>query len=239
VKKISFIPSSYEVELLIPPPKPAKIYLPDWYKSIKPINKKNPKIEGHLNRPEINLKMCVPFLDSLTSGYIQEIHTDIVINVEQINENEISVKTFYSDGPEAISWRPKPTLTKITDEYFPIEFTWFANWIPVAPKGYSILFTNPLNRLDLPFTSFSGIIDSDVFYHHPAGAYPFLLKKEFNNILIPAGTPIYQIIPIKRENWSSNIKKFDKDLSIKNKNLIRKHFYDGYKKYFWKKKSYN
>lgn len=239
MKKITFVPSSHEVELIVPHPKPAKFYVPDWYKNIKPLNKKNPKIDDKSNRAVVNLKMCVPFLDSFTSGYIQETHTDIVIDVQEINENEVSVKTFYSNGPEPISWRSKPTLTKTTDEYFPIEFTWFANWIPIAPKGYSLMFVSPLNRLDLPFTSFSGVIDSDVFHHHPSGAYPFLLKKEFNNVLIPAGTPIYQIIPIKRESWSSNTKKFDYDTTIKNKNLIRKYVYDGYRNYFWKKKNYN
>lgn len=238
MKKINFIPSSEEVELVVPCPKPAKTYVPEWYKDIKPLEKKTPKINDgdYVDR---NLKMCVPFLDSFTSGYIQETHADIVINVEEINDYEVSIKTFCPNGPDAISWRTSPTLNKITKEYYPIEFVWFANWIPVAPKGYSLLFTNPLNRFDLPFTSFSGIIDSDVFYHHPSGAYPFLLKKEFNNVLIPAGTPIYQIIPIKRERWISGSTKFNNELIIKNKNLIRKYVYDGYKKYFWQKKHYD
>jgi hypothetical protein len=64
------------------------------------------------------------------------------------------------------------------------------------------LITHPINRYDLPFTSVSGLADYDV-YPLP-GNVSFHIKEGFEGT-IPAGTPIMQIIPIKREDWEHNI----------------------------------
>lgn len=125
------------------------------------------------------------FFDALTSGYIQETWTDLYINVNEDSDGNYKVDIAFPAGPEIASYRIKPTVLEISDEYFPIEFIWIQHWVPIMPNGYSALFTHPLNRFDLPFMSMSGIVDSDVYSHEISGAYPFLLKKNLMVKLFP------------------------------------------------------
>jgi hypothetical protein len=228
--QISFIASSIETEL-VSNPIPAKNYIPSWYKNIKSNFKKQPKFSNNGKLINTDLKMCMPFLDSLTTGYIQETWCDMYVKKET---KEI---IFYSSNiPKMVNFREKKSIDILENEFYPIEFTWSIEWINKTPKNYSVLICHPLNRLDLPFYTLSGIIDSDLYHHAPSGNLPFYIKKDFEG-LIPKGTPMYQIIPIKRESWTHNIEKY----SIKNKKKLDKQnqvFWEFYKKNFWNKKNY-
>ena len=71
-------------------------------------------------------------------------------------------------------------------------------WSIEAPEGYSLLFTHPLNRFDLPFTTLSGMVDCDRFrdswIYFPAHWHDM----NFSGVL-PMGTPVAQCLPVKRE----------------------------------------
>ena len=62
----------------------------------------------------------------------------------------------------------------------------------------SSLYTHPLNRLDLPYRTITGLVDNDryhdVFTHIPA----VWTDPDFVGTL-PAGTPIAQCVPIRRQ----------------------------------------
>jgi hypothetical protein len=230
--KFSVFADDKNIESFISPPKPAKNYIPDWYKKINFANKNNIVLKDNFIPENKTVKNCMPFLDSLTHGYIQETWTDIYI--ESISEKEI--KYFWSDGPEIMSSREKSDLT-IGKEFYNFEFIWRSYWSTKLPKGYSALFTHPLNRVDLPFFTMSGIIDCDSFYHSTVSNMPFYIKKGFTGI-IPAGTPMYQIIPIKRENWKKN-ETFYEDMEKKFLNhTVDKRFINSYRSIFWKKKKF-
>jgi hypothetical protein len=57
--------------------------------------------------------------------------------------------------------------------------------------------------------------------------------------MIPAGTPFLQVIPFKRESWTSSLggdkerKKFTSDMG-----KFNRVFFDRYKKFWWSKKEY-
>jgi len=57
--------------------------------------------------------------------------------------------------------------------------------------------------------------------------------------MIPAGTPFLQIIPFKREDWTSSVggekerKKHAADVA-----KFQRVFFDRYKKFWWNKKEY-
>jgi hypothetical protein len=112
--------------------------------------------------------------------------------------------------------------------------------VPKLPKGYSAIFAHPFNRIDLPFFTTTGVVDSDVFFHtgEHSGNYPFYIEKDFEGI-IPAGTPMYQIIPVKRENWKSSAVPFNLDDSIRRERMLKRHFMNNYKKQFWQRKNYD
>ncbi len=228
--QIEFIPASKEAEDLVPYPRPAKLYIPDWYKSIKPLSEPDFFDGGAISNQ--GLKECVPFLDALTHGYIQESWTDIYIK----NDNGM-VSYYYQTGPEIISSREHPSVPFFQNLFYNLEFVWKEQWIPKLPKGYSVLYTSPLNNLSLPFKCLDAIIDADYYHHEYNGQYPFYMYKNFTG-LIPAGTPLYQIIPIKRENWKSVANQYnEKENKIKN-NQIRKYYFKSYKKQFWQKKGF-
>ena len=78
---------------------------------------------------------------------------------------------------------------------------WSFDFSLKTPKGYSVLFCHPLNRFELPFQTFSGVVETDEY--NQGTHFPFYIKKlnVGEIIIIKKGTPIVQIIPFKRENW--------------------------------------
>jgi hypothetical protein len=229
---IEFIPSTKDVELLVAPPEPTKTIMPDWYKNIKPPAKSINGESDHPRKKLINLKSCTPFLDAMTSGYIQRTWADLFI--DQTNGK---LEYYVPSGPEMIGHRDHVSVP-IGTHHSKIEFYWTVPWIPKLPKGYSVLMTHPFNQLNLNFTVLSAIIDADDFYHVGMGQYPFYLNKDFNG-LIPMGTPMYQIIPFRRDNWKKSISKFDEDIKKVREFTYLREIWGVYKNKFWKKKNYD
>jgi hypothetical protein len=228
--EIEFLPSSEDVFNFVECPKPAKTSIPDWYKSSEIFDPNNLKFTGaEVHKP---LKSCVPFLDSLTSGYTQHTWSDIVITA-----SGDSVNYKWALPPQPLEHRSVPVSLPISKDYHNVELHWKMPWMIKVPKGYSVLITHPLNRLDLPFTSLSGIIDADEFHHVRFGNLPFYIKQNFTGI-IPAGTPMFQIIPIKREVWKSSTAIYNQTDALKKEYSFGKKLFGEYKNIFWKKKKY-
>ena len=230
--KIEFIPASKEVELTVEKPEPSKKYIPEWYKKAKTFDQENLSFDEDYNIKNKGIKSCMPFFDALSAGYIQTTWTDIYVEVKN---NKIMIAT--ASGPEIVQTR-ESTNTPIDSLFYPLEFLWKMPWLPKTPKGYSTLVCHPNNRLDLPFISLSGVLDSDKYYHTPFGNFPFYVKNNFSG-LIPVGTPMYQLIPIKRDSWQSIKNNFQEDSHTQRYSLMQRHFYGAYKKYFWEKKNYS
>jgi hypothetical protein len=86
--------------------------------------------------------------------------------------------------------------------------------------------------------TFSGIIDTDEF--NLTGPLRFILKEGFEGV-IKKGTPLYQMIPFKRESLDIPEYDYDYDLLLNQNNKIDSYNYEnksgGYKKLFWKNKN--
>jgi hypothetical protein len=91
---------------------------------------------------------------------------------------------------------------------FIIKFNCF--WTIEAPPGYSLLFTHPVNRDDLPFTTLSGLIDCDTFHDSPLNFPARWHDANFNGVL-PKGTPVAQCLPVKRESWAGRFETLSDD----------------------------
>jgi hypothetical protein len=184
-------------------------------------------------------KKCIPFLDSLTSGYTQELPCDVYFDCNT-KEDDPLIKYRWGGGIRPLSTRREETNSSNSmphfDGYYKTEFHWNTFWEPKTPPGYSTLYFHPANRFDLPFMTHNAIIDTDKW--PITGPIPFVLKKGFSG-MIPAGTPIYQMIFIKRENWTSEGLKYDEKYVKNITYSVRKFLQDGYKKQIWSKKEYN
>ena len=230
--KITFLPASQDAYNFVPPPKPSKLYIPEWYKNIRPLKETELQFNQNTQISNFNVKHCLPYLDALSTGYIQELWTDILI--EPVGDN-INFKCASSPAP--ISTRDKVSVD-LDEDMYPVEFIWQKQWGVRLPKGYSMLITHPLTRVDVPFQTLSGVVDADSFTHYGIGNVPFFIKKGFVGI-IPAGTPMYQIIPFKRDTWTSEVEVYDELTKQKSDRQIRKKFLHSYRDQYWHKKSYN
>ena len=227
---IEFIPSSQEVADFVDPPMPAKSVIPDWYKSKENFDVDKLEFLGtDVKKP---LKLCTPFLDSLTSGYIQNTWSDTIISVDN---NNVNYKWILP--PQTLEHRTGPVNIPIPPDFHNVEFHWKMPWIIKVPKDYSILITHPFNRLDLPFYTLTGIVDADEFHHIRFGNLPFYVRKNFTGI-IPAETPMFQIIPFKRSKWKSSVHAYDQAELLRKEYSFGKKLVGEYKKRFWKKKQY-
>lgn len=122
------------------------------------------------------------------------------------------------------------------DGYDNNPYLWIQPFEFNVPKGYSILITHPFNRYDLPFITMSAIIDVDVFPQR--AEVTFYLKSDFSGV-IKRGTPIFQVIPFKREKWESEVLPYNESWRLKWVNLSRNVFGGAYRENFWHKKEFN
>jgi hypothetical protein len=164
------------------------------------------------------------------SGYIQETWCDIQITVH----DDGSCEYYFANQPDIIAHRAP--MSQISEGYYQWEFLWKQPWGIETPKGWSSLITQPLNQIHLPFETMSGIVETDTFYQLPfPNNVPFLLKKGFDGV-IPAGTPMFQIIPFQRKEWEHEICQYDEYANLTDLAKVRKYFRNGYKKVHWKRK---
>jgi hypothetical protein len=211
-------------------PKPASKFMPSWWKESNIDVSENEGVNSIVKN--LTFKSCVPFLDSLITGYMVSTHQDILVE-DDINDPSLPYLS-WNIGPEPLIVRPSTQNLPVPAGHSDVHFAWRFPYGVELPNGYSALFVHPLNRFDLPFTTLSGIIDKGVKWN---GKFTFWLKKDFRG-LIPAGTPYVQIIPFKSENWKSE-KDDDPDDVAAQMDHDRSRFFSGYyKKYIHYRKSY-
>lgn len=221
-------------------PKPTSKTMPSWYK-----NADIYAVDPQTNKPWINpidggkmptWKACPAILDVMSSGYVLRTPCDIEV---YNSSKRIMVKMLDKKCQDFVHLRdPMPQFVPPLG-YDENHFSWWMDWCTEVPKGYSVLYTHPMNRFDLPFFSTSGIIDNDKVTM--PGTLPFFVFKGWTGI-IPAGTPYIQLLPFRRENWSSEI-IVENPLTITKKNILNAAKYrvkDGgvYKNEVWERRSY-
>jgi hypothetical protein len=220
--EISFIAKDLDVEACVEPPLPAKKTIPHWFKDT-PVS-----VDGIGTS-----KACMPFVDAFTTGYIQRLWCDV-----EFYDDGKKIR-FDSDYDPITIKKIEPAHVPIFDGFCSVELQWNTQWEPLTPDGYSMLYTHPLNQYHLPFMTFSGVIDTDKF--NLTGPLRFLLKQGFNGV-IKEGTPIYQMIPIKRDSWSNPEYKYDYNMLLDQNKMLHSHHmesgHNAYKKIFWQKKDY-
>ena len=216
-------------------PKPIKTNIPEWFKKLKH-DKNNKTVKG-----------CIPFLQTLTTGYLltlpQSIHLKHNITDEVNPKTEMKVSSNIGDYVNLNTQSPQfhppfqvagsPHLKKNND--LPVQKI-LNPWHVKTPKGYSCLFLPPLNNTDDRFSIIPGIVDTDTL---PVQVnFPFIVNGDKYPILdtvIDKGTPYVQIIPFKRESWQMKILKQKKQEHL---NIIKKFFLvdlHRYKNNYWMK----
>jgi len=225
-------------------PSPIKLNIPEWYK----------KLEHSVENKTI--KGCMPFLDTLTSGYLLKLPQDFYVrhNVEnekikdcfhkvglenynvKINESFINLNSTNADYHSPNQLRGSELVQKNKN----LPFHKILNpWKIKTPKGYSCLFVPPLNNSDDRFSIIPGIVDTDTFpliINFPivinGDKYPIL------ETIIKKGTPYVQIIPFKRDSWKMTLKPRKKKEIKNNLFFYGLNLLNVYKNRYWNKKSW-
>lgn len=225
----------FEFSELVEPayyPKPTREVMPSWWKSMPNYRDFSDKLFAK-GDGESTGKRCIPMADAMMAGYMFFLPTDI-----SVEENEDGV-WFEPAYVPFIDYHPKEQVQE--HPMYPKGWERIPKWQNTigmkTPPGYSTLFITPSHQ-DLPFRIFEGVVDTDTF-NLPV-AFPFvLLDPEWRGI-IPAGTPIAQAIPFKREEWESTITNdYEKTFGIAMEQMekISGTEKNGYRKNFWHRSS--
>lgn len=211
-------------------PTPAKKNIPSWYRTLEPyIGKvKRPDGDGITNQ---TAKRCMPLFDAISSGYIIYTWVDVFVSIQN---NQHWYEWPMLEPIKFHNNQQAPDHPKSYGENFP---KWMSPWSIKTPKGYSCLFLPPMHRDNL-FNIFEGVVDTDT-YGNPIN-FPFAMNDPKFEGLIPAGTPLAQVIPFKRDNWQI---KFGGDLEVKQAHddflKVGRRFFNGYRDIFRQEKDYS
>jgi hypothetical protein len=210
-------------------PVPSTRSVPDWYKQT-PEYWTGERVIRDGNTPH-TVKKCVPVFDAMTAGYVIRSYVDV-----QVTQR---------DGLPFYEW---PLLGAIT--FHPVDQAsehptkngapypkWTNPWAIRTPRGYSCLFLPPMHNPNGMFTILPGVVDTDT-YEAPVN-FPFVLDDMTWEGLIPAGTPIAQVIPFRRDDWTMRIGD-DKDRKRQAAvtTRLRSLWWNSYKRQFWARKQY-
>lgn len=188
-----------ELDSILPRPIPAVSGIPDWFKKM-PAKSFSDVVHGE----QMTVKKCPPFIDAMTYGFLIPLVTDLAV--------EDGVLTWQLDFPSGViaSYPHSPLdfhdnsqvigTPLFEDDGFILKFNNF--WTIETPPGYSLLVTHPVNRFDLPFTTLTGIVDTDLYKDNFIN-FPARWRDPAFRGILPKGTPVAQCLPIKRDLWTA------------------------------------
>jgi len=216
---------------IVLPPLPSKKLVPSWFKHIPP-KVEDPKL-GEIQ----SVKKCIPFLDAMTAGYTLLAHMDIMIELAE----DGSIKLPYLDDHHKMlseMWKPieRHPGSQVQGAVFQnMTILKYMNpWIIETPKDYSMLFLPPINQLENPIIPIVGLVDTDGYDNVINIPFIHTQLEPGNPVFIPAGTPICQMIPIKRDNWSQKVTVLDKQ-ELKKVERLRTKMDEDREDYYAKK----
>lgn len=180
--------------------------LPEWLKGMPTVSKSAVLADAEVR----TLKQCPPFIDAMREGILFPLAADVTVK-----DGSFSWDWDLPPHPQARMTRsplgvhvPEQAL-KVPgsdEDHFAIKFNNF--WTISLPEGWSLLFGHPANRLDLPFRALFGMVDCDSwrdgYVHFPA----LWTDPDFEGVL-PAGTPVAQAWPVKRQDLELSFAEMD------------------------------
>ena len=186
------------LEPILPRPIPAVRGLPDWFKAMP-----QKSFSASAGKDEPTVKKCPPFVDAMIYGFLIPLAIDLEVRDGEFSWDFDVPQGYVSEFSHSpIDFHDSAQVVGtpfFEDDRFVIKFNSF--WTIEAPAGYSLLFTHPVNRTDLPFTTLTGLVDCDTFHDSPLNFPARWHNADFNGVL-PKGTPVAQCLPVKREAWA-------------------------------------
>lgn len=217
-------------------PIPAKKLIPQWYKDLPaelhPVTAEDMVKTG--SKTPFSIKRCVPVLDFLTSGYVIRNETEIMLSCDDTNNHSI---WWYANTSSVATYHPHDqcpiTINNSKKSYFKL----ITGYKIKTPPGYSCLFYQSPYFFENRFTMFPAIVDTDTYDEEIL--FPGYMTERKMHITIERGTPLIWVLPFKRDDWTSSIMPFTKDVPKTNfsKKMVN-HVNNIYRRFFHSVKTY-
>lgn len=198
----------------------AKSVLPEWWKKLK-VWELAPTGTGYKSQ---SLRACPAMNDWLGMGWYILANRDIEVvpNADREADGKtpsISWQTNEPSGPGSPA-HPSTQVQQLysygrngeSNDAFKFKMPWNVS----TPMGYSVLYLDPFLFGSEHFTAWHGVIDSDTFNTNSDTSQVIMYPLSKKTFVIKKGTPIVQVVPFKRETWSSSIVRYSSDTMIKN-----------------------
>ena len=220
---IKFICSDPEV-LEHFPIKPSKKVVGEWLKELP--NEKEVPREGLQFK---TIKECMPAMDMMTAGYTIFNTYELQISPTQRHGYEdVNVATNNMDYVTTHHHEQCPVKIDGKKKHF---IKVHQPWLVKTPPGYSCLFMQPFYDLEQRYRLMPAIVDTDK-HDLPVLLPGYTVNSE--PFTIEPGTPLMQVIPFKREDWTMEI------LERPARSSKLKFYVNGmYRKLFHTKKKWN
>lgn len=233
VEKIKFIAESEHVWEVRQKPFPASKALPQWWKNIPIYSSDSNKFEMNPG-PTVTVKRCLSAYDGISAGYIFSLWADILVEYDEQNG---TVLKWGTQEPIFDIWANNQVGGyEIPENNSLPVFKYLHGWFIKTPPGWSSLIIHPVGYQNLPFKVISGIVDTDKL--DTGINTPLSFKKGFTGI-VEKGTPIFQVIPIKRAEWQSEFSLQDEKTTLYNLDKLRSTLISSYNKNLRDPKKYN
>lgn len=235
-------------------PRPIGKELPEWFKKMPAYGgydgaaAEEKRISQQDASYNSTIKRCVPILESLSLGYVLLTHQDVFVKLDKPKDpNDLN-----DVGGWQFSWRagvggkvveghvygqasehPLASLYQGRDVH-----KWINPWRIETPPGYSTLFLPPMNNPNGYFTPLPGVVDTDTYTN--CINFPFVIEKQEFEGIIPAGTPVVQVFPFKRESWKMEIGADEETMKRHERAEIKfkTHIASVYRRFFWQRKEF-
>ena len=202
-----------------PEPVAAHLSLPQWLKD-DPNREKGIHPYGPGGTEGATYKRCVPFMDIMRTGYIIPLWADIAFSEQPCDEGcqdedcpGSSIKVDWkgnarkpdSTQVERRGWSSWGNIPELKTGISHSSMTFINPWIIKTPPGYSTLITAPFNDDSRPhpaIKTLTGLVNTDTYHNQITF---FFYMNYYITETLKKGTPLVQVIPIKREEWGSKI----------------------------------
>lgn len=186
---------------VLPRPIRAREALPDWLRQMAP------RAPSELHGREIRtLKQCPPFVDAMSHGFMVLLPCDVQVRQGRFSWHWDAPAPNTEHHPRApLSFHVQAQLVgspleaadeKVAGGAALIKFNSF--WTIELEPGWSLFATHPVNRLELPFRTVTGLVDADRFNDAGINFPAQWVADDFDGTL-PRGTPVAQCFAVPRE----------------------------------------
>lgn len=215
--KIEFVSTVFGLtDIQIALPKSSRGFTPSWWKRF-------PKQAPY---PETQtVKVCPGLPDFFSEGYVIPMWCDATIQyIKETNEWVWSMGRPEPSNPfVAEPHSNAQMLDHVTPSFKGVDasyiFKFVSPWRIITPKGYSVIQIPMFYEFNKEFSVAPGVIHTDV--HHEVNPQ-IMYHGTGEPIFIKMGTPLFQIIPFKRTEYSLEIREqTKKDIDLFAKNFLK------------------